>query len=413
MKSRQIAIVGAGIAGLAAAILLHEDGHDVTLYEKFAAPQPLGAGILLQPTGLAVLHQMGLDTAVIQSGSVINRLYGKVADGRFATLDVNYKTYAAHYFGVGSHRGDIFSILYQKALANGIRIVSASDIVSIDAVADQTILTDAQGEKSGAYDLVIDASGARSQLRTKYADIKLDRPYPYGALWGTVMLRDGVFALDTLEQRYKNAEHMLGILPVGKNSDGMATRAAFFWSMRVKDYPQWRQNDLAQWKDYVGSFWPQTREVLKQIKTHDDLSLGTYRDVILRRYHTGNLVFIGDAAHCSSPQLGQGANMGLVDAYVLRACIREQNSITSALESYTMRRRRHVRFYQTASRMLTPFFQSDSYIFGKLRFLLCGVACHIPFTQKIAAQVLCGVKTGLFSSLNPGDWADIYSLRKR
>ena len=127
--------------------------------------------------------------------------------------------------------------------------------------------------------------------------------------------------------------------------------------------------------------------------------MATYSDIILRKYHSGIIVFIGDAAHCTSPQLGQGANLALVDALVLSECVEQENSISAALARYTGERKKHLWFYQTASRMLTPLFQSDSLLFPKLRFLLCGLGCKIPFTRRIAAQVLTGTKTGLFTTL--------------
>ena len=59
-----IAIAGCGIAGLASAAMLARDGHRVTIFERFAAPAPVGSGLLLQPTGLAVLRAMGLDRKI-------------------------------------------------------------------------------------------------------------------------------------------------------------------------------------------------------------------------------------------------------------------------------------------------------------------------------------------------------------
>ncbi|MFM7505060.1 MAG: FAD-dependent oxidoreductase, partial [Rubrivivax sp.] len=51
-----IAVAGAGFAGLASAALLARDGHRVTVYERFEQPRAVGAGILIQPSGLAALR---------------------------------------------------------------------------------------------------------------------------------------------------------------------------------------------------------------------------------------------------------------------------------------------------------------------------------------------------------------------
>lgn len=63
MPHFDIAIAGCGPAGLAAALLLHRDGHRVTLFERFDASRPVGSGLLIQPTGFAVLAQLGLADA--------------------------------------------------------------------------------------------------------------------------------------------------------------------------------------------------------------------------------------------------------------------------------------------------------------------------------------------------------------
>ena len=71
------------------------------------------------------------------------------------------------------------------------------------------------------------------------------------------------------------------------------------------------------------------------------------------------VVLLGDAGHGMSPQLGQGVNLGLVDAYVLANCLENQpGDLRAALGSYTQRRRNHLFYYQMVSRWLTPLFQS-------------------------------------------------------
>lgn len=411
MYSLKIAIIGAGTAGLAAAALLRNNGHQITLYEKFSEPKPLGAGLLLQPTGLSVLSLLELDEPIIKGGSVIHSLQGRECGSQWMTLNIHYHHLAPHLFGVGVYRNNLFNALYGKVQQSEIELSSGHAITQIVWVKDQAyIVHDVRG-REGPYDLIVDCSGAKSQLRKKYAHVKLDKPYPFGAIWAIVKLKDKQFRLDTLAQRYKNADSMIGVLPVGQLMGDVDSSASFFWSMPVNQYSKWRTEELSIWKREVISLWPECESLVSQFNTHDDLMFAAYHDVILRQYYTRNLVFIGDAAHCTSPQLGQGANLALMDAYILAECINQASSISQALITYQQRRQHHIAFYQMASRILTPFFQSHSVSFAKLRALIGGIACRIPFTQKIAAQLLSGIKTGFFSTMNPGQWSKKYDLK--
>lgn len=410
LQGLRIAVIGAGTAGLAAAAFLTHSGHEVILYERFDAPKPVGAGLLLQPTGLSVLSMLGLEQQVLEMGSRIERLYGRVSGSTFTTLDVRYKSMSEHLFGIGIHRGSLFSILYDEVKRLGISIHAGNEIADAKNEGKKSILVNAHGEQYGPFDAVVDASGAKSALRRKYADVKLDKPYPYGAVWSIVKNTGGRFVSDTMEQRYKHAYHMIGVLPAGRFNSEPVESLAFFWSMKVTDYSRWRTQDFSAWQDYVINLWPETEVLVRQMRAHDDLAFASYSDVILRKYYSGNIVFIGDAAHCTSPQLGQGANLALMDAMVLAQCITTSGSLQEAWHSYTEIRKRNIEFYQMASRMLTPFFQSDSLFFAYLRFLTCGVACKIPFSQKMAAHILTGTRAGWFSTLNPGEWAQNYDL---
>jgi len=104
MGALDIAIAGCGPCGLAAALLLQRDGHRVTLFERFAAPRPIGSGLMIQPTGLAVLAQLGLAEHVIGRGARIDRLCGKTGAGGRSVLDVAYAALGHDgVFGVGIH----------------------------------------------------------------------------------------------------------------------------------------------------------------------------------------------------------------------------------------------------------------------------------------------------------------------
>ena len=76
ITQQHIAIVGAGFAGLASATLLARAGHLVTVFEKFEAPQAVGAGILIQPTGLAVMRTLGIYDDILAHWARVNNLCG-------------------------------------------------------------------------------------------------------------------------------------------------------------------------------------------------------------------------------------------------------------------------------------------------------------------------------------------------
>src|SRR5690606_13784385 len=102
MPPLKIAIVGCGTAGMAAAVYLARAGHRVTLFERFATPQPVGAGLLLQPSGIAVLRELGLLEAALAGGAVVRGLEGVNHAGR-KVLSLRYQDLGAEYFGIGIH----------------------------------------------------------------------------------------------------------------------------------------------------------------------------------------------------------------------------------------------------------------------------------------------------------------------
>jgi len=120
-----------------------------------------------------------------------------------------------------------------------------------------------------------------------------------------------------------------------------------------------------------------------------------YADVRMNAWHDRRVVVIGDAAHATSPQLGQGANLGLIDAAALARCIAMHERIESALAAYTAARRAHLGYYQWESSVLTPLFQSDLRIIPFLRDMSMGIACRLPIVRGPMLSTLTGTRTGI------------------
>ena len=352
-----VVIGGAGIGGLALAARLAARGAEVLVLDQAPAPAPVGSGFVLQPVGLAALADLGLAERVIALGARIDRLHGETVDGRLV-LSAAYAAGGRARFGVSLQRAALFGLLRGAALGAGAVIRQSAKVVAGDASG----LTLETGERVEGG-LVVDALGATSPLSPD-PGAELD----YGALWATLQWRpeDG-FAANTLEQRYWRASKMAGVLPIGAREDDAMQRVAYFWSLRREAMAAWRNGPLDDWKAEATALWPATAPLLGQIRSHDDLVPAVYRHRTLRSPVTDGLVHIGDSYHAASPQLGQGANMALLDAAALDYAFAAAPHRDEALRDYSARRRWHVRLYQLASRLFTPVYQSDSRILPWIR----------------------------------------------
>ena len=406
MRGLDIGVIGCGTAGSAAALFLARAGHRVTVYERVASPGPVGAGITLQPTGLHVLCRLGLYEDVVARGARIDRLLCETRS-RKAVVDLSYRDVGEDLFGLGLHRGVLFEALIGAALREpGIAIRTGIEVVDLaragrDAPpwARASWFVDAAGVRHGPHELVVVADGARSQLRDDTSTSKRIEPYPWGALWfvGKDARAEDAPAARTLHQIADTNQRFLGLLPTGCPPRGQedARLVSLFWSIRGDRVAAWRARGLDAWKEEVRELAEEAGPVLDQIDDIDQVLYAGYHDVVMHRWHTRNVVYLGDAAHATSPQLGQGCNLALWDAMELSDAIAaERRDLARALERYSRRREGHLGFYQVATRWLTPFFQGDIAPLGGLRDAAMPTLCRIPFFRRLMTLSMLGVMDG-------------------
>lgn len=382
MRELNIAVAGCGPCGLATALLLNNRGHQVTLFERFDAPKPIGSGLMIQPTGLAVLRQLGLEARIISEGARIDRLFGMA--GERTVLDVHYRALGrGDWFGVGIHRSSLFDALHDEVRAARIPIRTGMKIKGSSIDGRMRRLEFADGSEGDAFDLVVDALGMRTPLTGPAG-----RDLAYGALWATLDWPDGqAFDDAALQQRYRRSSVMVGVLPIGAGR-GLRKRAAFFWSLRHDYLDEWNSAGLDRWKCDVAALWPACMPLLEQITDPDQLTFARYSHRTLRNPNAPALIHIGDAWHSASPQLGQGANMALLDAWALAQALEVAGSVEDAQRCVTRMRSRHVRIYQLLTAIFTPVYQSDSRLLPFIRDRFVGPVSKLwPATWIQAAMV--------------------------
>jgi 2-polyprenyl-6-methoxyphenol hydroxylase-like FAD-dependent oxidoreductase len=386
MGDLDIAVAGCGIAGLAAALLLQRQGHAVTLYERFQEPRPLGSGLMIQPTGLAVLAELELAEEIFAHSAPIARLYGCNTHGE-TVLDARYADLAAPgVFGLGIHRASLFGALHDAVLAAGIAIRTGREVVGTELSVSARLLLFTDGDPSPAHDLVVDALGVASPLVPDG-----NGWLPYGALWTTLAWPDdGPFRADWLEQRYERARKMAGVLPTGSRRGSGRNELALFWSLRADAFERWRDAGLAAWRDEFLALWPECAELLERVTDPAQLTFARY----VHRTHQApvaeRLIHIGDAWHSASPQLGQGANMAMLDAWALAKGLGSEGPLDARLAAAAALRRSHVRLYQRLTALFTPAYQSDSVWPALIRDLVMAPLSRVPPGPRVQANMVAG-----------------------
>ncbi|MGJ8632772.1 MAG: FAD-dependent oxidoreductase [Luteolibacter sp.] len=381
----RIAIIGCGAAGSSSAILLKRTGHEVHVFEQAPEPRAVGAGFLLQPSGMSVLHELGIYDEIISHASRIRRLHVLEKDGR-TLMELHYRELGEDLFGAGLHRPVVMDTLIALMEKESIPIHWGQRI--------ETTKQLPQGwEINGtSYDLLLIADGARSAMRRHILGKGHDRGYGWGAHW-FIGKNNGVYPSADLHQIVNGTRQLAGFLPTGRElgTPDLPENEllSLFWSIRIKDDPAIRKQPLSTWKEKILSLSPKAENLLSQITDWDQILTARYGDVRMKQWHSHHLAFLGDAAHAMSPQLGQGVNLALADSSCLAATLRD-HPLETALPLFTKRRRLNLRYYQFATRSLTPIFQSDHQFISPFRHTAFRVSQHIPPVRKLMTASMAG-----------------------
>ena len=388
----EVGIVGCGIAGQAAAAFLADSGHRVTVFERFIEPGPSGAGLLLQPTGLSVLRRLDLGDRVERLGARIDGLLG-LNQRKHVVLDLAYAELHEAAYGLGIHRGALFGLLHERLKHSTAHLVTGAEIVEVEHDGRRATVVDKAGGRHGPFDLLVVADGAHSGLRERLMPQARAPLYPWGCIWATVPDTGKVATAPAmLQQRLRGTTTMMGLLPVGQDL------VTLFWSLPAAALEPNQPIDVEAWRMEAMVLWPEAAALIEHAAEAGNFARATYRQVTLRRWNEGPVLFIGDAAHGTSPQLGQGANLGLLDAHALSRALAGSDDVAAALALFARRRTSSVRFYRQASHLLTPFFQSDLPLLGLVRDALLGPACLAPGLRTMMTSTLAGLRRGWFST---------------
>jgi salicylate hydroxylase len=342
LNGLKIAVIGAGIGGLTAALCLQARGAKVTVLEQAEAITEVGAGIQVSPNGVAVLRALGLEDALaeqaVRARAVVLRDYAK--PGEVVRLDLQrYAADQAFYF---VHRSDIIDLLARAVRDAGVQIRLLQKVTQVTPGAQPLIQM--QNGSQLRVDLVVGADGLHS--RARHALNGEDRPFFTGQVaWRATVPNDGGVPAEARVFMGPGRHIVSYPLRRGELVNIVAVQERKDWAEEGWHF----QDDPDNLRRAFDGFRGDAAELLRRVET---VGLwGLFRHPVAPVWHKDNVALLGDAAHPTLPFMAQGANMALEDAWVLCLCLEDAGAdLAGALGRYqALRRDRVVKVVEAAN----------------------------------------------------------------
>ena len=350
-----IAIVGGGIGGLAAAVLLSQNGHRVRVYEQATRFARVGAGIQMTPNAMKVLRRIGVETALrkiaFQSPLGISREWdsGVVTNELKIGAEIEARYGAPYLF---MHRADLHAAIY-AAVPAGI-VTLGRKLAALDVGAQHTSLLFEDGGRVTA-DVVIGADGVHSLIRETMLGPEQPRftgSVAYRTTFPAALMGDT--RITPVRTKWWGPDRHMVVYYVTAKQDEV-----YFVTSQPEDAgwvtpESWSaKGDLNVLREAYAGFHPEVQAVLRACPDVHKWAL-LERDP-LPRWTEGPVALLGDACHPMTPYMAQGAASALEDAAVLSRCLDgiERDAVAAALRCYEATRKPRASEIQGSSRKNT------------------------------------------------------------
>lgn len=330
-ERRTVLIIGGGIAGMSAAIVLREAGLTVHLCDQDPHWRVYGAGITITGPTLRAMGRLGILEAVLARGYAADGIDICSADGKpLFQIDTRSHALGSMPSAGGILRPVLHSIMSERLLALSPTIMLGVTVEAIEWQGDLAEVRFSSGERA-VYDLVVGADGIYSRTRRQmFENAEMPR-YAGQMCWRLMTERHPSIVRRTF---FLGGPAKVGLNPVANDQ-------MYMFYLEASPEPIWRED--AHQHEVLRTLLQGYGGVLKEIA--EGLTAGS--NVICRPLETvlagdtwvrSNTVLIGDAAHATTPQLASGAGMGIEDGLVLAEEMARHANVSTALQSFMQRR---------------------------------------------------------------------------
>lgn len=313
---QKIAIIGGGIAGLTFARCLSNSDYDIHIFEKKPVFGEIGAAISVFPNALCVMDEIGLLNSVLGTSGKFENVYLKKDSGSI----LSKSSPSSDYPVICIHRADLHKILLTDIKAS---LHINSGVKNFKNLDDGTVEVVFENGNSSVFDAVIGADGLHSVTRKHV--INDQKPIFRGYnIWRGVVKTN--FDIGYASETYGKGQRV-GIVPIKNGVYGWwATCNEEFLQ---DDSPEGTKPKLKRlfgdWHYPIPELIENTEVILKN-SLSDRLPQ--------KGWAKGNIILIGDAAHPTTPNLGQGGCMAIEGAYLLAKCISKYGLSSKAYSIY-------------------------------------------------------------------------------
>ena len=329
----EIAIIGAGMGGLTTGIALKKFGHRVTIYEQAEQILPVGAAISLWSNGVKCLNYLGLTEQVAKLGGQMNDLaYIDGLNGEVMTQfslaplieEVGQRPYPVSRAELQNMLMDEFG---RKDIQLGKKMVSIED-------KGQHVEIGFQDGSTASTELLIGADGTHSMTRQYVLGKQVERRYAGYVNWN---------GLVEISEDLAPAQQWTTFVGEGKRASLMPVAEQRFYFFFDVPLPAGLENQRSEYKpllkQYFSGWCPQVQRLIDSIDEQKTNRVEIHDIEPFTQFYKGRVVILGDAAHSTTPDIGQGGCQAMEDAvYLARALQINTLGLEDALKRYQNKR---------------------------------------------------------------------------
>jgi 2-polyprenyl-6-methoxyphenol hydroxylase-like FAD-dependent oxidoreductase len=333
-------IIGGGIGGLTTALAFEKQHIDYQLFERAKQINEVGAGIWLAPNALQVMEWLGLLDEIRAKGQAVGRI--QLAKSDFSTITDMEQSWAIDKYGfstIAIHRAELQRILLHALPKNKVRLGKSLDYFEQPATDNIRLFFAESGQHDTSY--LIGADGIHSRIRQQLFPASKLR-YSGQTCWRGI-------ANVALKQAYGQLAAELWGKQIRFGFSGIGNNRAYWFA--VQSCAAGQQEEQASRKDKLLALFAHFHPIVSDIISHtanDRIIRNDIWDLApMKQWHQGRACLIGDAAHATTPNMGQGAAQAIEDAYHLAYQI--QLNPTTAFEAFQAARLKKVHQIVTQS----------------------------------------------------------------